>query len=266
MITKARRGRIGALAIVAWGSFALTAAMSSAATPTATFLVTFDSTWSAATHPTNFPPGPHFSDLIGATHNAQVSFWQTGSLASAGIEAMSELGSNTPLDDEISAAIVAGDAGEFLLTPGIASPGQQMLVVQASQDHSRLTLVAMIAPSPDWFIGVSGSDLLPGGEWVDELVVDLHAYDAGTDSGVSYTSANSDTDPAENISLLTTSPFDAGVPLGTFTITRLDGPAQAVPSMSGAGTGLLVGVLLVGGLAATRARSLGTKLGPQRTF
>jgi hypothetical protein len=232
---------------------------SSAATPTATYLVTFDATWSAATHPVSFPPGPHFSDLIGATHNDQASFWQTGTLASAGIEAMAEMGSNTPLNDEIAAEIVGGDAGEFLLAQGITSPGQQMLVVLATQDHSRLTLVAMIAPSPDWFIGVSGTDLLPGGEWLEELVVDLHAYDSGTDSGPIYTSPNDNTVPAENVSLLTTSPFDSGVPLGTFTITRLGGPAQLVPSMPAAGMGLLIGALLLGGLASPRLRELGVK-------
>lgn len=260
MITKTRSWRIAVLVLSTWGASGLTPAVASAATPTASYLVTFDATWSAATHPTNFPADPHFSDLIGATHNDQVSFWQTGTLASAGIEAMAELGSNSPLDDEIAVAIVAGDAGEFLLAAGIDSPGQQALVVQATQDHSLLTLVAMIAPSPDWFIGVSGTDLLPGGEWVDELTVELHAYDAGTDSGVSYESPDLDTDPADDISHLTTSPFDGGVPLGTFTITRLDGPMASVPSMSGVGTGLLIGLLLLCGLTSPRVRRASAQL------
>ena len=231
------------------------------AQPTAvTYTVTFEATWSAATHPTDFPADPHFSDLIGATHSDQVSFWQTGSLASAGIEAMAELGSNSPFDDEIAAAIVAGDAGEFLLAAGIDSPGQQVLIVQATQDYSLLTWVAMIAPSPDWFIGVSGADLLPGGEWVDELTIDLHAYDAGTDSGLSYESDDLDTDPADDISLLTTSPFDGGVPLGTLTITRLDGPMASVPSMSGVAIGLVVGLLLLCGLTSLRVRRARARL------
>lgn len=39
--------------------------------------VTFEGTWSAATHQP-FPPGPHFSGLIGATHNADGVFWELG--------------------------------------------------------------------------------------------------------------------------------------------------------------------------------------------
>ena len=36
--------------------------------PTASYRVTFEATWSAATHPSMFPATPHFSGLVGATH------------------------------------------------------------------------------------------------------------------------------------------------------------------------------------------------------
>lgn len=72
------------------------------------YQVTFDATWSQATHPQDFPPSPHFSGLIGGTHNAAVTFWQEGELATTGIENMAELGSKTALTDEVNAAI--GDA------------------------------------------------------------------------------------------------------------------------------------------------------------
>ena len=52
---------------------------------TASYKVTFTATWSAATHPTSFPPNPHFSGLIGGAHNASVTFWEAGSTASVGI-------------------------------------------------------------------------------------------------------------------------------------------------------------------------------------
>ena len=32
--------------------------------------------------------------------------------------------------------------------------------VAVTTDHPRVTLVTMIAPSPDWFVGVSGLSLL----------------------------------------------------------------------------------------------------------
>ena len=125
----------------------------------------------------------------------------------------------------------------------------------AGQEFSRLTLVTMVAPSPDWFLGVSELELLtpgPEGDWVDELVVELHAYDAGTDSGVIYTSADFNTVPAQNISLITSSPFDEGVPLGTLTILRTDNPVAAVPALSPLAVGLWLAAIVGGAVACGR--------------
>ncbi len=48
----------------------------------ATYVVTFLSSWSATTHPQGFPSNPHFSGLIGATHDSTVAFWTAGEPAS----------------------------------------------------------------------------------------------------------------------------------------------------------------------------------------
>ena len=55
------------------------------------------------THPVDFPPGPHFSPLIGGTHSSGVAFWAPGALASDGIEAMAERGNPGPLAGEVEA-------------------------------------------------------------------------------------------------------------------------------------------------------------------
>lgn len=182
-----------------------------------TYRVTFASTWSAGTHPQDFPSNPHFSGLIGATHNVAVSFWNAGQLASAGIESMAETGGKSALIAEVNGAIGAGHA-EFLLSGnGIGrSPGQVELEFQVTDAYPLVTLVSMVAPSPDWFVGVSGVDLYDGGAWVQRLEVPLLVYDAGTDSGSSYTSANDNTDPADAISELTEAPFDGVQQVGTF--------------------------------------------------
>lgn len=193
---------------------------------TATYELTFDSTWSAATHPYQYPSGlSHYSGLIGGTHNNKVRFWEVSEVASPGMERMAELGSKSPLRDEVESAIASGDAEHLLSGGGIgSSPGSVTMQFQISQGYPFVTLVSMIAPSPDWFVGVSALSLIENGQWVDELVVPLYAYDAGTDSGASYTSTNSDTDPKEQISRLEELPFLVDgevVPLGTFTFSRL---------------------------------------------
>ncbi len=179
--------------------------------------VTFDATWSAQTH-TNFPPNPHFSGLIGATHDDGYVMWQSGQLATAGIENMAETGSKSPLNTEINTEILAGTAYSQISGGGISlSPGVVSKTFSAHSAHGTVSLVSMIAPSPDWFVGVAGLELYKDGKWRGEVVVELPPYDAGTDSGVDFTSPNADTNPAESISLITGFPFTGDPPLGTFT-------------------------------------------------
>ncbi|MGH0129072.1 UNVERIFIED_CONTAM: hypothetical protein FKN15_015671 [Acipenser sinensis] len=60
-----------------------------------------------------------------------------------------------------------------------------------------------IIPSPDWFVGVDSLDLCDGGQWVQEVSLDLYPYDAGTDSGFTFSSPNYLTVPQENITQIT---------------------------------------------------------------
>ena len=82
----------------------------------------------------------------------------------------------------------------------------------------------MIAPSPDWFVGVHDLDLCDSsGQWRSEVVVDLLPYDAGTDSGPSYTSSDADTSPKQAITALVSPPLGDGKAapkLGTFTFKK----------------------------------------------
>ena len=60
---------------------------------------------------------------------------------------------------------------------------------------------------------------------MEEAVVELFPYDAGTDSGAQYTSPDEPTDPPGVVRGLEDEPFliNGGVPaLGKFTFTRLD--------------------------------------------
>ncbi len=196
-------------------------------TPTAVYQVTFTSTWSQQTHPYEFPTGSsHFSGLIGATHNALVNFWQSGEIATSGIERMAETGSKSLLSAEISSQIDTGNAQHLLSGDGIgSSPGEVVLTFEISQQHPFVTLVSMIAPSPDWFVGVSKLSLIANGQWLEHLVVPLFAYDAGTDSGTRYISPNSDTQPRAGIQRIEILPFlvESEVPsIGTFTFERIE--------------------------------------------
>jgi Spondin_N/FlgD Ig-like domain len=198
------------------------ATASAAPAQTAHYVATFDATWTVATHPINYPPSPHFSGLVGGTHDATVAFWQEGTLASLGFQHMAEWGSQIDLLAEVQTAIDDNQA-EFTISdaPLWTVPGATSVEFAANPEFSLVTLVAMIGPSPDWFVGVNGLELMPGGMWADEIVVDLYAYDSGTDSGVNYTSGDIATVPAVPISAITDGPLGDGVPLGTLTFTKL---------------------------------------------
>ncbi len=185
-----------------------------AAQSTATYKVTFTSTWSAATHPTDFPANPHYSGMIGVTHDAGAVFWQPGSLASPGIKQMAETGNNSTINSEFGTAVTAGTAEFIVNGSGLSSPGSIEKTFTISQGHSRVTFVAMVAPSPDWFVGVHGENLFVGGSWVDKTIT-AFAYDAGTDDGVTYSSSNAPSMPPQNIVQITGSPIN-GVAVGEY--------------------------------------------------
>ena len=191
--------------------------------PSARYRVTFEATWSASTHPTDAPPDPHFSPLVGATHRDTVGFWSPGALASEGIRRMAEEGPTSPLDEEIRSAIAAGHAQHLLVGGALSrSPGTIELELEISRDYPLVTLVTMVAPSPDWFVGVTALRLLES-DWVSERRVALQPWDAGTDSGETFRSPNRASDPREPIRLIDNGPFRVGSsvpPVGTFTFRR----------------------------------------------
>ena len=188
---------------------------------TAHYTVTLDATWSDVSHPTDFPSGAHLSGLVGGTHDATVSFWNTGEPASLGIQRMAEWGSQTELLAEVQNAIDSDQAETAIADdPLWTVPGTTSVSIQLTTEFPLVTLVAMIAPSPDWFMGVRNLDLKPGGVWIEEIVIDLFAYDAGTDSGPTYTSPDQVTTPPDPIAPIEGYPFSPGVPLGTLTFTK----------------------------------------------
>lgn len=174
----------------------------------ATYTITFTSNWSQAAHPHSsgsLPANAHWSRLVGATHNDQVTFVEMGTLASDGIEDIAELGSNTVFFQEVNSAITAGDANQTINGPDLSTSLGQIVIsdLVTTDNFAFLTLACMIAPSPDWMIAANSIPLQDGnGDWLNQIDLDLYAYDAGTDSGTDYTSANDDTDPAELISSL----------------------------------------------------------------
>ncbi len=176
----------------------------------AVYRATFVATWSVETHPINFPADPHFSPLTGAVHSEQSVFWEMGQNASDGIEQMAETGATGILITEIQAAIDEGRALSAIQGGGIPeSPGSTSVEFTINRDSSLVTLVSMLAPSPDWFIGVNSLQMLDeNGDFRPSVTVDLSLYDSGTDGGTRFTSADEDI-PRSPIDLVNSFPLDS---------------------------------------------------------
>lgn len=169
---------------------------------------TITTSWSMATAPTGTPNNPHFSPVVGATHDTGYNLYQFGGLASLGVQRVAETGNRTVLVEELNGAVASGNVHTLILGAGIPlSPGKVEFLVNASDDQPLISLITMVAPSPDWFIGVSNLNLKDNDGFVKRIKVPLYAIDAGTDSGKSYLSPNKPTIPPEVIAPLTDAPL-----------------------------------------------------------
>jgi Spondin_N len=190
------------------------------AADTATYRVTVRNHWTAAAFPTQFPSGAHLTGIVGATHGARVDFWSLGGLASPGIKDMAERGRKTPLLDEVANAIAAGSAEFALSGDGVALGVPEVtLLFNISTKFPRVTLVSMLGPSPDWFTGVGGVSLLGDGQWLQRLELPLRVYDAGTDDGTTFVSANVASNPAVPAQALSTDARDSDLLNGVHRVT-----------------------------------------------
>ncbi len=186
----------------------------------ATYDVTFTSIWNANDH-TKLPNNPHWSRLVGATHKTNDVFWKLGGIATPGIKSVAETGSPTVFKSEVTTQIDGGEADQYIQGPNLPTATGDILIsdLAVQKDFPLLTLISMIAPSPDWVIGVNSYNLLDDqGNWKKSVTLDMFAYDGGTDNGTDYSSANSATNPLQPITMITTAPTN-GNKIGTLTIT-----------------------------------------------
>ncbi|MFD2727457.1 T9SS type A sorting domain-containing protein [Hyunsoonleella rubra] len=167
----------------------------------ATYNITFTNFWNSTDHSigTTFPgSNAHWSDLVGVNHNNNVSFLQMGAMATTGVENIAELGNFTVFQTvEVQNAIDANNAERFFNAGDLFlnEPTNTIIYtgLEVSEDYPLLTMLSMIAPSPDWFIAINGLNLRNGGTWETSITMDLFPYDAGTEDGTDYSLSNNDT-------------------------------------------------------------------------
>ena len=150
-------------------------------------------------------------------------FLEVGQLATNGIKDVAELGLNTNFHAEVNNAIASNRADIWLqqsFAPYGAISSATLSHVEFSEDFPLITLVSMVAPSPDWFIAINSLNLrtMDNMSWKSSFSIDVFVYDSGTDDGLNYEASNSVTNPPDVISKIEGAPFNGNV-IGTLTIT-----------------------------------------------
>ena len=138
-------------------------------------------------------------------------------------------GSSSALLGEMDNKITLKKAYIRYIRGGISNTGRRDVDdIEVNSEYPLVSFITMIAPSPDWFVGVHDYNLCntTTGKWLDSRTRDLPPYDAGTDSGPRFGSPNQITNPKENIHLLTNNTegsFKGDKPVnrfGTFTFVK----------------------------------------------
>ncbi|MEO0683058.1 MAG: spondin domain-containing protein [Pseudomonadota bacterium] len=154
--------------------------------------------------PDILPPDAHFSWLGGAVHAPDIRFWGQGLKATPAVRRMAEFGNTRDITDAVVQAgpydkgslswdvADAGDAAaplawERWFCPAVTTHpncGDPFLTLETDASKPEITLLSMIGPSPDWFVGTNGLSLLDeNGRWRERIVFDLQLWDGGSRTG-----------------------------------------------------------------------------------
>jgi hypothetical protein len=156
------------------------------------YTLTFGTTFSEETYPMDYPANATFGPIVAIMHAPEVTIFQSGQLASDGLKAYAEDG-----DVGALAAFLTADLGEegdalFSITTETASSAVSTTTINvtATPSRTRITFLAKLNPSPDWFVGVSSFDVTDGNNLIEFADFDLVPIDAGTDAGNTYNADN----------------------------------------------------------------------------
>jgi Spondin_N len=148
------------------------------------------------------PANVHFTNFAGMVHNANGELWKPGKLATKGVENVAEVGTTTVILAEIDSVIRTKNALSLIFFAPPSATGIKTSTIYCNSNYSFVSMASMIAPSPDWFIGLSGLNLYTNKKWVADTTVQLFVYDAGTEDGDVFGYSNPATMPQQFIKLL----------------------------------------------------------------
>merc|ERR1740139_1065134 len=142
--------------------------------------------------------------MLMASHNKKYTMFSQSphKEASVGVQNVAEFGGTGTLKNELNAAGKAVNditTASSSLFPTLNNPSKNIGQLEMDISHRMISSISMIAPSPDWFTGLSNYRPIKDGKWLESFTVDTYPWDAGTDSGNTYAARDSATNPKEPV-------------------------------------------------------------------
>ena len=106
------------------------------------------------------PVNAHFTAFAGMIHHKDSFLWAPNGLATLGLENVAEVGNPAQLNAEMDAIISKGRALYKFEIPPPGITGTIDTSFRFNLEHSCISFASMIAPSPDWFVGMNQYNLL----------------------------------------------------------------------------------------------------------
>jgi len=164
--------------------------------------------WTKDKHPLEYPDNAHWSRLIAIAHAPRYSLFHDGHSASSGLSLVATNGRTSVLEAELEEARRRGRVGVHVLATALKTgSGKVEFQIEVTEKFRCISFATMLAPSPDWFTGVTSKCLNLENGWSTIEKAPLWVWDAGSDSGESFKSKNSPTQPLQSIRLSTHGAF-----------------------------------------------------------
>lgn len=149
-----------------------------------------------------FPGNPHFSPVVGVSHNKFYRLFPKDTFASKGVKIVAETGNPQELLSELLEAQNKKSILDYNTSAPFDGDETVSITLKVNKSNPYISLITMIAPSPDWVVGVNFLKVIRNGKYLKRKVYPLYAIDAGTDSGKIYTSSDKPTRPQVKIKKL----------------------------------------------------------------
>jgi Spondin_N len=148
------------------------------------------------------PANVHFTPIVGLVHNKDAYLFKLNQLASLGVENVAEAGNSIALSVEMDSLIAAHKAIHANFIYPFNYDGSMSANLYVNSNYSYYSFLSMIAPSPDWFVGLSQFNLLQNNKWIADTTINIPVYDAGTEDGDVFGYDSPPTMPQQTVQIL----------------------------------------------------------------